>query len=164
MNRLYSVEDFKTIVQSFRTKIPEITIATDVICGFPGESDEAFARTTELINEVQPDIVNISKFFPRPRTPAMEMMPLDSREVRGRSKALAELSRRIAFERSKGWMHWTGTILVDEKGRDESWIGRNFAYKPVVVKSNQALLGRFLNVEVRKAFATYLEAKVTQKI
>jgi MiaB-like tRNA modifying enzyme len=164
MNRLYSVEDFKTIVQSFRTKIPEITIATDVICGFPGESDEAFARTTDLINEVQPDIVNISKFFPRPHTPALEMKPLDSREVKGRSKALAELSKGIAFERSKGWLHWTGTILVDEKGRDESWIGRNFAYKPVVVKSHQALLGRFLNVQVRKTFATYLEAKVTQKI
>jgi tRNA A37 methylthiotransferase MiaB len=164
MNRLYSVEDFKTIVQSFRTKIPEITIATDVICGFPGESDEAFARTTELINEVQPDIVNISKFFPRPHTPAMKMKQLDSREVKGRSKALAELSRGIAFERNKGWMHWTGIILVDEKGRDESWIGRNLAYKPVVVKSHQALLGRFLNVQVRKTFSTYLEAKVTQKI
>jgi tRNA A37 methylthiotransferase MiaB len=61
-------------------------------------------------------------------------------------------------------MHWTGTILVDEKGRDESWIGRNLAYKPVVVKSHQALLGRFLNVQVRKTFSTYLEAKVTQKI
>jgi len=164
MNRLYSIEDFKRIVQSFRKKIPEITIATDVICGFPGESDEAFARTTDLINEVQPDIVNISKFFPRPHTPALEMTQLDSREVKARSKALAELSRRIAFERNKDWMHWTGTILVDEKGRNESWIGRNFAYKPVVVKSNQALLGRFLNIQVRNTFATYLEAKVTQKI
>jgi len=164
MNRLYSIEDFKRIVQSFRKKIPEITIATDVICGFPGESDEAFARTTDLINEVQPDIVNISKFFPRPHTPALEMTQLDSREVKARSKALAELSRRIAFERNKDWMHWTGTILVDEKGRSESWIGRNFAYKPVVVKSNQALLGRFLNIQVRNTFATYLEAKVTQKI
>jgi len=164
MNRFYSVESFRRIVQAFRAKIPEITIATDVICGFPGESDEAFARTTELINEVQPDIVNISKFFPRPHTPAMKMKQLDSREVKGRSKALAELSRGIAFERNKGWMHWTGIILVDEKGRDESWIGRNLAYKPVVVKSHQALLGRFLNVQVRKTFSTYLEAKVTQKI
>jgi MiaB/RimO family radical SAM methylthiotransferase len=164
MNRLYSIEDFETIVQSFRRKIPEITIATDVICGFPGESNEAFARTTELIKEVQPDVVNVSKFFPRPHTPALEMKQLDSREVRGRSKAMAELSRRIAFERNKGWMHWKGTILVDERGRDESWIGRNFVYKSVVVKSNQSLLGRFLNVQVRNTFATYLEAEITQKI
>ncbi len=164
MNRLYSVEAFKRIVQSFRKKIPEITIATDVICGFPGESDEAFARTTDLINEVEPDIVNISKFFPRPRTPAMEMKQLASREVKGRSKALAELSRGIAFQRNKGWLHWTGTILVDEEGRDGSWIGRNYAYKPVVVKSNQALLGRFLNVRVRNIFSTYLEAETTQGI
>ncbi len=164
MNRLYSVENFKKIVQSFRKKIPEITIATDVICGFPGESDEAFARTTELIKEVQPDVVNVSKFFPRPHTPALEMTQLDSSEVKDRSKAMAALSRRIAFERNKGWMHWKGTILVDERGRDESWIGRNFAYKPVVVKSKHSLLGRFLNIRVRKTFATYLEAETTRKI
>jgi threonylcarbamoyladenosine tRNA methylthiotransferase CDKAL1 len=164
MNRLYSVESFKRIVQSFRKKIPEITIATDVICGFPGESDEAFTRTTKLIKRVQPDIVNVSKFFPRPYTPAMGMKQLDSRDVKGRSKAMAELSRRIAFERNERWMHWKGTILVDERGRDESWIGRNFAYKPVVVKSDRSLLGRYLKVQVRNTFPTYLEAEITQKI
>ncbi len=50
MNRLYSVEDFRRIVNSFREKIPEITLATDVICGFPGESKEAFQQTVELIH------------------------------------------------------------------------------------------------------------------
>ena len=56
MNRFYSVKDFRKIVNSFRKEIPNITIATDVICGFPGESQEAFERTMQLIKEVQPDL------------------------------------------------------------------------------------------------------------
>ncbi len=161
MKRFYTVEDFRKIIQSFRNEFPEITIATDVICGFPGESEEAFKRTTELIEELQPDIVNISKFFPRPRTPAKEMDQLPFGKIKGRSKMIAKLSRRIALDRNKSWKGWEGIILIDEKGKGASWIGRNFAYKPVVVRSDEFLLGKFLNVRVTEVFPTYLEAEVT---
>jgi threonylcarbamoyladenosine tRNA methylthiotransferase CDKAL1 len=162
MNRLYSVEDFRRIVNSFREEIPEITLATDVICGFPGESREAFERTVELIKEVQPDIVNISKFFPRPRTQAGEMKPfVHPREVKERSRRLAELSRKVSLERNRAWMGWEGRILVDEVGKKvSSWVGRNFVYKPVVVKTGEFLFGRFLVVRVMRVFPTYLEAEI----
>jgi len=162
MNRLYSVEDFKRIVNSFREEIPEITLATDVICGFPGESREAFEHTVELIKEVQPDIVNISKFFPRPRTPAGKMKPLvHPREVRERSRRLAELSNRFSLERNMEWMGWEGRMLVDERGKGaSSWVGRNFAYKPMVVKNSEFLLGKFLVARVVKVFPTYLKAEI----
>ena len=160
MNRFYSVEDFKRIIQCFRKEIPEITIATDVICGLPGENQEAFKRTTELIEEVQPDVVNISKFFPRPHTPAKEMKQLAFGEVKERSKMMAELSRRISLDRNKAWRDWEGIILIDERGRGASWIGRNLAYKPVVVRSDEFLLGKFLNVRVTGVFPTYLEAEM----
>ena len=160
MNRFYTVEDFKRIVYSFRREIPKITIATDVICGFPNESEDAFERTTELIKEIQPDIVNVSKFFPRPHTPAKKMKPLPPREIKKRSKEMAELSRKIALERNKAWIKWEGAILVDEKGKEKSWIGRNFAYKPMVIKTSEFLLGKFLNVRVVRVFPTYLEAEI----
>ncbi len=162
MNRLYSVEDFRRIVNSFREKIPEITLATDVICGFPGESKEAFQQTVELIEEVQPDIVNISKFFPRPHTSAGKMKPfVHPREVKERSRRLAELSKRVSLERNRKWMGWKGRILVDEVGKKvSSWVGRNFVYKPVVVKTGEALFGRFLVVRVVRVFSTYLEAEI----
>jgi len=162
MNRLYSVEDFRRIVNSFRQEIPNITLATDVICGFPSESREAFERTLELIKEVQLDIVNISKFFPRPRTPAEKMKPfVHSREVRERSRRLAELSRRVSLDRNRAWMGWKGRILVDEVGKKaSSWVGRNFAYKPVVVKTSEPLLGKFLVVRVVRVFPTCLEAEI----
>jgi MiaB/RimO family radical SAM methylthiotransferase len=163
MNRFYSADDFRRIVDAFRRAIPSVTIATDVICGFPSESEEAFERTMKLIEEVKPDVVNVSKFFPRPRTLAEKMTPrIFASDVKERSKRLAELVRLVSAEKNAAWMSWTGKILVDERGKQAgSWIGRNFAYKPVVVKSeNESLLGRFLNVQVVKTFQTYLEAVI----
>ena len=160
MNRFYTVEDFKKIIYSFRKEIPKITIATDVICGFPSESQAAFERTMRLIREVQPEVVNISKFFPRPHTPAKKMRPLPPQEVKDRSRKMAELSRRISLEKNRAWANWEGTILIDEEGKEKSWIGRNFAYKPVVIKAGEFLLGKFVNVRVVRVFPTYLEAEV----
>jgi len=162
MNRFYSTEDFRKIICRFREEIPDITIATDIICGFPGESGKAFERTLELVEETQPDIVNVSKFFPRPRTSAERMEPrVPIREVSERSRKIADLSKKISSEKNEKWLGWEGRILVDEKGKvSGSWIGRNSAYKPMVIKSDQALLGKFIDVRVVKTFATYLEAKI----
>jgi len=165
MNRLYSVEDFKRIVEAFRRAIPNITLSTDIICGFPGESVEAFERTLQLIKDVRPDIVNVSKFFPRPRTPAEEMTPrVYPLEVKERSRRIANLARQISMEKNSGWMNWKGPILIDELGKQaNSLIGRSFAYKPIVVKTeNRSLLGKFVNVYVTKAFQTHLEAEIIE--
>jgi len=162
MNRFYSVEDFIRVVNSFRAEIPELTLATDVICGFPSESREAFEQTVELIKKVEPDIVNVSKFFPRPRTPAEKMKPfIHPGQVKERSRRVAELSRKFSFQRNRRWMGWEGRILVDEVGKKTaSWVGRNFAYKPVVVKTAEHLFGKFVNVRVVGVFPTYLEAEI----
>jgi hypothetical protein len=67
------------------------------------------------------------------------------------------------LDRNQRWTKWTGEILIDEKGKvPGSWIGRNFAYKPVTVKSTSVLLGKTLNVKVAKAFPTYLEGMITE--
>jgi len=162
MNRFYSIEDFKEIIRRFRENIPNMTIATDIICGFPSESDRAFNNTLKLVKETQPDIVNVSKFFPRPHTIAEKMEPhVPLREVSERSKRMAKLSKKISSEKNKKWTGWEGKILVDEKGKvSDSWIGRNFAYKPIVVKSRRNLLGKSINVKVVKTFATYLGAEI----
>jgi threonylcarbamoyladenosine tRNA methylthiotransferase CDKAL1 len=160
MNRRYTVEEFRAVVQAFRKEIPRLTLSTDVICGFPGESREAFEHTKRLVREVQPDIVNVSKFFSRPRTQAEKMVSLPPKEVKSRSKEIAELSRKISFEKNRAWMGWEGTALFDERGKGESWMGRNFAYKPVVVKGGESLVGRFVPVRVVNAFSSYLEAEL----
>ncbi len=163
MNRFYSVKDFRKIVGCFKEKFPRITIATDVICGFPGESEDAFGRTMELVEEIQPEIVNVSRFFPRPGTPAKEMEQLSSLTVKERSGKITRLARRISLERNKAWLGWKGKVLVDEVGsKAGSLIGRNFAYKPVVLRTDEALLGRLVDVRVVRTSPTYLEGEVCE--
>lgn len=163
MRRLYSANDFKMIVATFRANFPEVALSTDVICGFPGESNEAFETTLRLIEEIKPDVVNISKFFARPRTPAMKMQEeyVPILEIKRRSSLAAGLAKRIVFERNQRWVGWSGDVLVDEVGKVKgSWIGRNFAYKPVTVKSVCNLLGKTVYVKIARAFATHLEAEI----
>lgn len=165
MRRLYSVEDFKKIIKSFKDAIPQITIATDVICGFPGEDDDAFKRTMQIIEEVKPDIVNVSKFFARPRTLAAKMHDefVPRQEIKLRSSAVAKLSRQVALENNSRWLGWKGTIFIEEKGKKRnSWVGRNFAYKPIAIESAEDLFGKNLKVEVVKAFSTHLEAVIIE--
>ncbi|MEM1564092.1 MAG: tRNA (N(6)-L-threonylcarbamoyladenosine(37)-C(2))-methylthiotransferase [Candidatus Bathyarchaeia archaeon] len=160
MRRLYKVSDFKRIVDAFRAVFPKITIATDIICGFPGEDEKAFDRTMQLIEEVKPDIVNISKFFARPGTPAATMrdVVVPFSEIKRRSAVLSSLTSKIALEKNREWVGWEGEILIDEVGKVAgSWIGRNFAYKPIVVKSTKDMLGKVIHTKIYDATSTYLE-------
>jgi MiaB-like tRNA modifying enzyme len=163
MRRFYSVDDFREIVQKFRVSFSESTFATDVICGFPSETREAFENTLTLLREVKPDIVNVSKFFVRPRTPATQMqkdfVPLQ--EIKARSAKAGALAKTVAQERNNLWIGWKGEILIDEVGKiSGSWVGRNSGYKPVTVNSSDNLLGKTLPVRVTEAFPTYLKGEI----
>ena len=91
MKRQYKVRDFIEIVKKFRKEIPEICISTDIIVGFPNESDKDFDQTIELVKKTKPDILNISKFSPMPGTEAAKLKKLPSQIVKERSKRLYEL-------------------------------------------------------------------------
>ncbi len=159
MRRFYTAENFKDIVGAFRNAFPQITLSTDVICGVPGEAPEAFEKTLSLISAVEPDIVNVSKFFARPKTAAYEMIvqALEKCEIKRRSAEAAKLAKQVALKRNQRWIGWTGEIVVDEKGKvPETCVGRNFAYKPVIVKCDAKSVGTKLHVRVVKAYGTYL--------
>jgi threonylcarbamoyladenosine tRNA methylthiotransferase CDKAL1 len=163
MNRFYSVEDFVAVVGKFRKEFPESTIATDVIVGFPGETEKAFDHTLRLVEQVRPDVTNVSKFFARPGTSAGSLSnPVVPSEVKRRSACLARLARRIALEKNSGWVGWSGRLLVDEVGKPGSVVGRNFAYKPIVVRSpnGHSMLGQFVNVRVMEAFQSHLLGEI----
>jgi threonylcarbamoyladenosine tRNA methylthiotransferase CDKAL1 len=165
MRRFYTAAEFKEIVKTFRTEFPQLTLATDVIVGFPGETEEAFENTLRLLEEVKPDVTNVSKFFARPKTIAARMKEglVGKEETKRRSTVAAELAKRLSAERNQRWVGWSGEVLVDEKGKVEgSWVGRNFAYKPIVVKSTDNLLGKTLQVKVVDALGTYLKGEITE--
>jgi threonylcarbamoyladenosine tRNA methylthiotransferase CDKAL1 len=162
MRRFYTAEEFKRTVNTFRSKFPQLTLATDVIVGFPGETEEAFQNTLKLLEEVKPDIVNVSKFFARPKTVAARMKEglVDKEETKRRSTAAAELAKRLSAERNLRWTGWSGEILIDEKGKFEgSWVGRNFAYKPIAIQSDDYMLGKTIKVNVKETSTTYLKGE-----
>jgi MiaB-like tRNA modifying enzyme len=166
MRRFYTAEEFKRTVNTFRNEFPKLTLATDVIVGFPGETKEAFENTLKLLEEVKPDVTNVSKFFARPKTVAANMKDglVDKEETKRRSAAAAELAKRLSLECNLRWVGWTGEMLVDEKGKLEgSWVGRNFAYKPIAVQSKEYLMGKTLKVEVVEACTTYLKGEVARR-
>jgi MiaB-like tRNA modifying enzyme len=157
MNREYNVFDFEKIVSEFRKSIPSITLSTDVIVGFPGETTGDFKETVRIIEKIRPDIVNVSKFGARPGTLAAKMHPVDNKTIKERSVELSEIVRKIALDKNKGWINWQGEILVTETGRrKDQYIGRNFAYKPVLVESKRNMLGETLKVAIKKAAITHL--------
>lgn len=136
MNRRYSVEDFINIVEAFRKEIPEIVISTDIIIGFPTETERQFEDSLSVIKKIKPDVLNLSRYAAREGTIAAKMKKLPTNTLKQRSRAMTSLYREIALENNRKWINWQGTILIDEKGKSNSWIGRNYCYKPVVVKGN----------------------------
>jgi len=161
MNRLYTADELKIIIAKLIKEIPEITISTDMICGFPGETEEQFADSIKLIKEIKPDVLNISRFWPRPGTKAALMENQVHGSIkRERSQLITKEFNKICTDKNKKWLSWEGEILVDEIGQEGSFIGRNYCYKPVVIKSKENLLGKKANVKVIKTTNHTLRGKI----
>lgn len=159
MNRHYSVADFIAVIDAFRKDIPGITISTDVIVGYPTEDEDAFKKTTALLKRTRPDVLNISRFWPRPRTPAERLRQLPGRVTNQRSRIVASLFKGIAAERNGRWVGWEGRVLVSERGKKGTFAARNQAYKTIILRSRKGLLGEFVNARVTKSHGFYLEGE-----
>jgi tRNA A37 methylthiotransferase MiaB len=96
MGRRYTAEDFLGIVDAFREKFQDLSIITDVIVGFPGETEEDFRQTLELIRSLQPDKVNVTRFSRRPGTRASKLYDMPDRIKKDRSRELTRLWLEIA--------------------------------------------------------------------
>ncbi|MBN2330879.1 MAG: tRNA (N(6)-L-threonylcarbamoyladenosine(37)-C(2))-methylthiotransferase [Candidatus Aenigmarchaeota archaeon] len=160
MNREYAAKDIIRIVNEFRKSIPSIALSTDVIVGFPGETDMDFNRTVKLLEQVRPDVVNVSKFGARPGTPAFGMPGLDDRTIKGRSAGISGIVRKISLEKNMEWVGREAEILVTERGRLQGqYIGRNCSYKPVLVTGKENLLGKKLSVKISGAGEAHLSGE-----
>ncbi len=149
MKRGHTVKTFLDAVQAFRRKIPEMTISTDIIVGFPSETEDDFKETLDLVERAEPDIVNISRYGARPGTEAAKWkgMRISSQVAKERSERLSLLAKKTAKKRNSLWQGWQGEIIVDEMGKVVQ--GRNYAYKPVVVSSPcKVSLGDRMRVKV----------------
>lgn len=159
MGREGGTKEFVEIIEKFRKNFPESVIATDIIVGFPSESERAFLNSMELIKEIQPDIVNISKFGARPKTPAYKLKPLPPSIIKQRSIKMSKLCREIGLEKNRRLIGKKFPVLLLERS-GISMIGRANSYKSVIIKGDGISLGRFINVEIASATPYYLKGSL----
>ena len=146
MKRGHTEQTFRDITQQFRRKFDKFTISTDIIVGFPTETEEDFVQTLKLLEDTKPDIVNLSRYSQRPGTDAAEMNQIDVIEVKRRSKIVSELINKISKENNRNWIGWEGQVTFDEEHEGQVR-GRNFAYKPIFVKE-EPKIGQISNVKI----------------
>ena len=160
MRRKYFASDFISIVNAFRHEMPDITIATDIICGFPTETDEQFEDSIKLIEEIKPDVLNISRFWSRPGTEAQKLKQHPGGVTKDRSSKMTITFEFIAYEKNKRWRSWVGEVFVDDLGKDDSFVARNHAYKPVILHSDYDILGKTLKVQIENTTKYDLRGKI----
>lgn len=158
MKRGHTAETFRDIVTKVRDRFTEFTISTDVIVGFPSETQEDFEKTVKLLKETKPDIVNLSKYSARPGTEAAGWEQIDVSEVKKRSRFIFDLVNKISLENNQKWIGWKGEVLFDER-IDERVKGRNFAYKSIFINEG-VKIGQKLLVEITDVTKHSLVGKI----
>ncbi|HEV2166837.1 MAG TPA: radical SAM protein, partial [Thermoplasmata archaeon] len=159
MHRGYTVRTFRGLVQGARDALEEPMLSTDVIVGYPSESEADFRATLQLLEEVEPDVVNVTRFSPRPMTPAARLPTLASRIVKERSRAIARQRAMIARRRMERWIGRTERAWVVEAGTPGTSIARLSNYLPVVLRGVLPL-GASRTVRVDGARSNYLHAHI----
>lgn len=160
MRRGYRVADFRALVAAARSALPDVTIATDVIVGFPAETEDDHRATLALLRETGPEIVNVTRFSPRPGTPAARLDPIPPRVAKRRSREMTTERQEVARARLERWIGWEGSARVVEHGVDGSSVGRLPNYLPVVLPERLSL-GARAPVRIEGARATYLLGRRT---
>ena len=155
MHRGYLVHEFRRQVDLLRSRVAELHVATDVIVGFPGETEDDARATEELVERVGPETVNVTRFSARPGTAAARLPPLAPRLARDRSRRLASLRHRVARERLERWIGERRRARVMEYGPGGSAMARLDNYLPVVL-SQRPPLGADVDVRIDGARSTYL--------
>jgi MiaB-like tRNA modifying enzyme len=161
MKREYSKKDVMKIIQEFKKKFPDVIISTDIIVGFPEETEKEFEETMNLIEKIKPEILNISKFWPRQNTPA-EKLPQIHPDIRSkRASKLSKLHMQICLDNQKKWLGWKGKVLVDQIGFGNTYLARSQEYKLFAVQSKEKILGKIVKVKVTKTLPHYLISELS---
>ncbi|CAH0398925.1 unnamed protein product [Chilo suppressalis] len=150
MKREYSRKEFEHVVDYLRENVPGITIATDIICGFPTETERDFQDTMSLCHKYRFPSLFINQFFPRPGTPAANMQRVPGQEVKKRTKMLSEL-----FRSYEPYGHKVGEIqevLVTDISHDKNYfVAHNEYYEQVLVPKEDKYMGKMFTVKITSA-------------
>jgi threonylcarbamoyladenosine tRNA methylthiotransferase CDKAL1 len=160
MKRRYILSEWESVIQRVRKRFKDATIATDIIVGFPGETESDFEQTLELIRQVKPSVTNISKYGDRPNTLASRSKEkVETSLKKQRSRTLTKLVDEILIESNEAWVGWSGPVMITEKGSKGGMLGRNESYKTVIVHETLNPV-TIVDVEITSSERTHLIGKV----
>ncbi|XP_043574878.1 threonylcarbamoyladenosine tRNA methylthiotransferase [Chiloscyllium plagiosum] len=161
MKREYCIADFKLVVNFLKKQVPGITIATDIICGFPGETEADFQETLKLIQEYKFPSLFINQFYPRPGTPAAKMEQVPAQVKKQRTRMLSQL-----FQSYTPYDHKIGEkqhVLITEESFDgQYYVAHNKFYEQVLVPKQPELLGKMIEVDIYEAGKHFMKGKPAQ--
>ncbi|AVP55013.1 tRNA (N(6)-L-threonylcarbamoyladenosine(37)-C(2))-methylthiotransferase MtaB [Clostridium tetani] len=163
MNRSYTTEEYRYIVQKLREKIKGVSITTDIIVGFPGESEEEFKKTHRFLAEIKLSKMHIFKYSPRSGTKAAEIQEqIDGNIKDERSNSLIELNKKLEKDFMEKFLEQELQVLYEEKSNleENSYEGYTPNYIKVVTKSSMNLQGKIVNTIIKEVKEDYVLGKL----
>lgn len=159
MNRAYTAKQYKDLVKQIRKEISNISLSTDAIVGFPGETKAQFQNTEKLFKEIKFDMAYIAQYSPRSGTVAAKMKNnVSIQEKDRREKTLTRILKKTALENNKKYIGKTIEVLV-EKSKNDFLTGKSRTYKTVRFKGSKNLIGKFTKVKIIDALSWGLKGK-----
>ena len=165
MNRHYQMDRYLDIVDYMKEKIPDIVITTDIIVGFPGETEEDFEGTLNALNRVRYDMIYSFIYSPRKGTPAAEMPDQVPQDVQSeRFRRLLDLQNEIAYEINQKYLGKTIRVLCDGRSKNNPDVlcGRTEGNKIVLFDGTAANEGKYLNIKITKCETFALIGEIVQ--
>ncbi|MDB3083209.1 tRNA (N(6)-L-threonylcarbamoyladenosine(37)-C(2))-methylthiotransferase MtaB [Clostridioides difficile] len=158
MNRRYTTSEYKTIVDRLRSKMPNVAITTDVIVGFPGETNDEFKETYEFLKEIELSQMHIFKYSPRKGTPAATMEnQVDPQMKHFRSEQLLNLSKVNFNKFANKFIGSELDVLFEQNTEGNKFEGLTSNYIRVVVESDKNIQGQILKVKINDVKDEYVE-------
>jgi len=149
MRRGYSNQDYRNLIARLRNTIPDVSIGTDIIVGFPGESEAAFEQTYTLLEDLRIDVAHLARYSPRPNTYSAKFLSDDvpAEEKMRRFRALEDLQKQVVGEINQKFLGQIQPVLFEGKSK-ERWRGRTPTNRLVFVENNENLIGQIRDVRV----------------
>jgi threonylcarbamoyladenosine tRNA methylthiotransferase CDKAL1 len=164
MNRGYTAESFKRIVGDLRSTFQNFVLFTDVIVGYPGETNEDFEETCNLIRNIRPDKTHIARFSPRPHTPASSLKQVPEPVKKRRSEILTFLTKEIQIANNAQWVGKVVDATVVDIYRRGGMIARTDEYKTIAIqRCERSMLGKRFSIQVNSCTPFYLKGMITRR-
>lgn len=162
MKRGYNIEKVELIINKFRKEFPNITIATDIITGYPTETKEDHKKNLEFIKTYKPDVLNLSKFSKHKNTPAENLNELPIKIINQRNTEIMRIHRQTSSENKQKFKGKIINVFVNEKLNNNLFESRDENYNIVLINSEKNLLGKNLKAKITHIGVHHMIGEIMQ--